>query len=440
MPPRVGEGEISLYEIKCPHCGEVFQVDESGYAAILQQVRDDEFSKAVAAQQARFDSELKMAQDAASAEVKAAIASVEADKKSAIATAEADKKAAVAQAKAEAAAVSSKEIADLKAKLSAAEAGKQLAVSETERKSGEMVAVKDAEIARLNAALQQAESSHALELQSLKREQEIIIRQKDEEIAFHKDLKLRQSTKMVGETLEQHCEVSFNQVRSIGFPRAYFEKDNDASGGSKGDYIFRDYDETGLEYISIMFEMKNEMDETATKHRNEDFFKKLDKDRTDKGCEYAVLVSTLEGESEYYNTGIVDVSHAFPKMYVIRPQFFIPMITLLRNAAMNSLGYQHELERVRNQNLDVHAFSDALSDFKDKFGKNYELASRRFREAIDEIDKTIAHLEKTKKALLSSEDNLRLANNKAIDLTIKRLVKKNPTMAQRFEEAGVEIA
>ena len=439
MPPRVGEGEISLYEIKCPHCGEVFQVDESGYAAILQQVRDDEFSKAVAAQQARFDSELKMAQDAASAEVKAAIASVEADKKSAIATAEADKKAAVAQAKAEAAAVSSKEIADLKAKLSAAEAGKQLAVSETERKSGEMVAVKDAEIARLNAALQQAESSHALELQSLKREQEIIIRQKDEEIAFHKDLKLRQSTKMVGETLEQHCEVSFNQVRSIGFPRAYFEKDNDASGGSKGDYIFRDYDETGLEYISIMFEMKNEMDETATKHRNEDFFKKLDKDRTDKGCEYAVLVSTLEGESEYYNTGIVDVSHAFPKMYVIRPQFFIPMITLLRNAAMNSLGYQHELERVRNQNLDVHAFSDALSDFKDKFGKNYELASRRFREAIDEIDKTIAHLEKTKKALLSSEDNLRLANNKASDLTIKRLVKKNPTMAQRFEEAGVEI-
>ena len=439
MPPRVGEGEISLYEIKCPHCGEVFQVDESGYAAILQQVRDDEFSKAVAAQQARFDSELKMAQDAASAEVKAAIASVEADKKSAIATAEADKKAAVAQAKAEAAAVSSKEIADLKAKLSAAEAGKQLAVSETERKSGEMVAVKDAEIARLNAALQQAESSHALELQSLKREQEIIIRQKDEEIAFHKDLKLRQSTKMVGETLEQHCEVSFNQVRSIGFPRAYFEKDNDASGGSKGDYIFRDYDETGLEYISIMFEMKNEMDETATKHRNEDFFKKLDKDRTDKGCEYAVLVSTLEGESEYYNTGIVDVSHAFPKMYVIRPQFFIPMITLLRNAAMNSLGYQHELERVRNQNLDVQAFSDALSDFKDKFGKNYELASRRFREAIDEIDKTIAHLEKTKKALLSSEDNLRLANNKASDLTIKRLVKKNPTMAQRFEEAGVEI-
>ena len=428
-----------MYEIKCPHCGEVFQVDESGYAAILQQVRDDEFSKAVAAQQARFDSELKMAQDAASAEVKAAIASVEADKKSAIATAEADKKAAVAQAKAEAAAVSSKEIADLKAKLSAAEAGKQLAVSETERKSGEMVAVKDAEIARLNAALQQAESSHALELQSLKREQEIIIRQKDEEIAFHKDLKLRQSTKMVGETLEQHCEVSFNQVRSIGFPRAYFEKDNDASGGSKGDYIFRDYDETGLEYISIMFEMKNEMDETATKHRNEDFFKKLDKDRTDKGCEYAVLVSTLEGESEYYNTGIVDVSHAFPKMYVIRPQFFIPMITLLRNAAMNSLGYQHELERVRNQNLDVHAFSDALSDFKDKFGKNYELASRRFREAIDEIDKTIAHLEKTKKALLSSEDNLRLANNKASDLTIKRLVKKNPTMAQRFEEAGVEI-
>ena len=264
-----------------------------------------------------------------------------------------------------------------------------------------------------------------------------MLKSKDETISFYKDLKMRQSTKMLGESLEQHCEVSFNQVRAIGFPRAFFEKDNDAKSGTKGDFIFRDYDETGLEYISIMFEMKNEMDETATKHKNEDFFKKLDKDRCEKKCEYAVLVSTLEADSEYYNTGIVDVSHRYPKMYVIRPQFFIPLLSLLRNAAAGALGYKQELQQMKNQNLDVQAFADALTDFKDKFSRNYDLASRKFQEAIAEIDKTIDHLEKTKKALLSSENNLRLANSKAEDLTIKRLVKNNPTMRQRCEDEGI---
>jgi len=252
-------------------------------------------------------------------------------------------------------------------------------------------------------------------------------------------MKTKLSTKMVGETLEQHCEIEFNRLRTTAFPLAYFEKDNDASGGSKGDYIFRDYDESGTEYISIMFEMKNEMDETATKHKNEDFLRKLDKDRADKKCEYAVLVSLLESDSEYYNAGIVDMSYRYPKMYVIRPQFFIPLISLLRNAAQSSLGYRQELALLRQQSLDVENFSAQLSDFKQRFAKNYELASRRFGEAIEEIDKTIAHLEKTKKALLSSEDNLRLANNKAEDLTIKKLVKNNPTMAERFVDAGIKI-
>ena len=254
-----------------------------------------------------------------------------------------------------------------------------------------------------------------------------------------RDMKARLSTKMVGEALEQHCETEFNKVRAMAFPDALFEKDNDARTGSKGDYIFRDFDENGMEYISIMFEMKNEMDETNSKHRNEDFFKKLDRDRREKGCEYAVLVSMLESDSELYNTGIVDVSHRFEKMYVIRPQFFLPMISLLRNGARASLRYRQELAAVRNQNLDVEKFSSQLTDFKERFSRNYELASRQFGEAIDEIDKTIAHLEKTKKSLLSSANNLRLANDKARELTIKRLTRGNPTMSEKFADAGVEI-
>ena len=257
---------------------------------------------------------------------------------------------------------------------------------------------------------------------------------KDEQIAYYRDFKARMSTKMIGESLEQHCEMEFNRLRATGFQNAYFEKDNDARTGSKGDYIYRESDEEGTEFISIMFEMKNEADATATKKKNEDFFKELDKDRREKNCEYAVLVTLLEAESDLYNSGIVDVSHRYPKMYVIRPQFFIPMITLLRNAAMNSLQYRKELEVIRNQNIDISHFEEDMNDFKDKFARNYRLASEKFQKAIQEIDKTIDHLQKTKEALLSSENNLRLANDKAENLTIKRLTKNNPTMREKFAE------
>ena len=260
------------------------------------------------------------------------------------------------------------------------------------------------------------------------------IRRKEEEITYYKDFKARQSTKMIGESLEQHCETEFNKLRATAFPNAYFEKDNDVKTGTKGDYIYREKSEDGVEFISIMFEMKNEMDTTATKHKNEDFFKKLDKDRTEKGCEYAVLVSMLEADNEYYNTGIVDVSYRYPKMYVVRPQFFIPIITLLRNAAQGSLKYRRELELVKNQNIDITHFEEDMNDFKEKFSRNFRIASDKFRTAIDEIDKTIDHLQKTKAALLSSENNLRLANNKAEDLTIKKLTRNNPTMAAKFAE------
>lgn len=260
------------------------------------------------------------------------------------------------------------------------------------------------------------------------------IKRKDDEIAYYKDFETRQSTKMIGESLEQHCETEFNKLRATAFQNAYFEKDNDIKTGSKGDFIYREYSNDGVEFISIMFEMKNEMDTTATKHKNEDFFKELDKDRKEKNCEYAVLVTMLEADNEYYNSGIVDVSYKYPKMYVVRPQFFIPIITVLRNAALNSLQYRHELELVRNQNIDITHFEEDINDFKDKFSRNVRLASEKFQKAIDEIDKTIDHLQKTKEALLSSENNLRLANNKAEDLTIKKLTKGNPTMAAKFAE------
>ena len=260
------------------------------------------------------------------------------------------------------------------------------------------------------------------------------IKRREDEIAYYKDFKARQSTKMIGESLEQHCETEFNKLRATAFQNAYFEKDNDIKTGSKGDFIYREFSDDGVEFISIMFEMKNEMDTTATKHKNEDFFKELDKDRKEKNCEYAVLVTMLEADNEYYNSGIVDVSYKYPKMYVVRPQFFIPIITVLRNAALNSLQYRHELELVRNQNIDITHFEDDINDFKDKFSRNFRLASEKFQKAIDEIDKTIDHLQKTKEALLSSENNLRLANNKAEDLTIKRLTKGNPTMAEKFAE------
>ena len=385
-----------MQEIKCPKCGEVFQVDESGYAAIVKQVRDREFEKELHARHEQFEQE---------------------------------KDAAVELARSEA----EKHIVSLKAQLSAGEDRQKLAVIEATSERDKTIAEKDAEILTLRSSLEKNASDAALKEQELKKGYEERLNEKDEQIAYYRDFKARQSTKMVGESLEQHCENEFNRLRMTGFQNAYFEKDNDARTGSKGDYIFRDYGDDGTEYISIMFEMKNESDTTSTKHKNEDFFKELDKDRREKNCEYAVLVSLLEPDSELYNTGIVDVSHKYEKMYVIRPQFFIPMITLLRNAATNALSYRQELSIMRAQNIDITHFEENMNEFKEKFAKNYELASRKFKTAIEEIDKTIDHLQKTKEALLSSENNLRLANNKAEDLTIKRLTKNAPSVREAFE-------
>ncbi|MBE6706450.1 MAG: DUF2130 domain-containing protein [Ruminococcaceae bacterium] len=310
----------------------------------------------------------------------------------------------------------------------------KLEIATVVQEKDKIINEKDNEITKLKSDIQNAEQGYELKEKAIKEAHEKEIEAKDLQIGYYKDLKTKLSTKLLGETLEQHCQIEFNRLRSTGFQNAYFEKDNDIKTGSKGDFIFRDFGENGIEFISIMFEMKNEADTTATKKKNEDFFKELDKDRNEKGCEYAVLVSMLEADNELYNTGIVDVSHKYPKMYVVRPQFFIPIITLLRNAALNSLHYRQELEVIRNQNIDISNFEADMNDFKDKFARNYRLASERFKTAIEEIDKTILHLQKTKDALLSSENNLRLANNKAEDLTIKRLTAHNPTMAKKFAE------
>ncbi len=397
-----------MQEIKCPKCGEVFRVDESGYAAIVKQVRDKEFSKEIHEREERLEKEKDSAVKIAKAE-----------------TAESLKDEIAAK---------TAEISELKAKLDAEENKRKLAVNEALAEKERELSEQREKIILLNGQLETSEKSSKLKEQTIKESYEEKLKDKDEQIAYYKDLKARQSTKMVGETLEQHCENEFNRLRATGFQNAYFEKDNDARTGSKGDFIFREVSEDGTEFISIMFEMKNEMDTTATKHKNEDFFKELDKDRNEKNCEYAILVSLLEADSELYNSGIVDVSYKYSKMYVIRPQFFIPMITLLRNAALNSLKYRQELEIIRNQNIDISHFEEDMNDFKDKFARNYRIASEKFRKAIDEIDKTIDHLQKTKDALLSSENNLRLANNKAEELSIKRLTRNNPTMAEKFNE------
>lgn len=397
-----------MQEIKCPKCGEVFRVDESGYAAIVKQVRDKEFSKEIHEREERLEKEKDSAVKIAKAE-----------------TAEGLKDEIAAK---------TAEISELKAKLDAEENKRKLAVNEALAEKERELSEQREKIIFLNGQLETSEKSSKLKEQTIKESYEEKLKDKDEQIAYYKDLKARQSTKMVGETLEQHCENEFNRLRATGFQNAYFEKDNDARTGSKGDFIFREVSEDGTEFISIMFEMKNEMDTTATKHKNEDFFKELDKDRNEKNCEYAILVSLLEADSELYNSGIVDVSYKYSKMYVIRPQFFIPMITLLRNAALNSLKYRQELEIIRNQNIDISHFEEDMNDFKDKFARNYRIASEKFRKAIDEIDKTIDHLQKTKDALLSSENNLRLANNKAEELSIKRLTRNNPTMAEKFNE------
>lgn len=463
-----------MREIKCPHCSKAFTVDEAGYADILKQVRDSEFEQ-------QLHERLELAQQ---------------DKQAALELARANAEGELHQA----AAKKDAEIQKLQAKIAAGETSQKLAVAEAlgrvekqrdelenelEKLRQEQVAAGQLAEANRAADLQRAESQKAAELQELRTklesfeisqklaiaeavgaverqrdelksglekanlekqlsEKSIIdryeyqLKDRDDAIERLRDMKARLSTKMVGETLEQHCETTFNQIRATAFPLAYFEKDNDASQGSKGDYVFRDFDSAETEIVSIMFEMKNESDTTATKQKNEDFFKELDKDRTAKGCEYAILVSMLEPESELYNTGIVDVSHRYPKMYVVRPQFFIPIITLLRNAAMNALKYKAELELVKAQNIDVTNFEDQLESFKHAFGRNYDLASRQFQEAVKRIDTSIAEMQKVKENLLKSENNLRLANDKADEVTIKRLTRGNPTMQAKFAELGQE--
>lgn len=423
-----------MNEIICPHCKKAFKVDEAGFADILKQVRDREFDAELHERLQLFEREKQSAVDLAMATTKnelqaglakkdAELAELKARRDAEVAELRAEKDAALAKLNAE----QESELVRLRAQLDATETEKKLAVTE---------AVNRVEKQRDELAnkLVSKDTEQQLLATSLKEKYEAELRTKEEMIAYYKDMKAKLSTKMVGETLEQHCETEFNKLRASAFQNAYFEKDNDARSGSKGDYIYRETDDAGNEIISIMFEMKNEGDETATKKRNEDFLRELDKDRTEKKCEYAVLVSLLEADSDLYNTGIVDVSHKHPKMYVIRPQFFIPMITLLRNAAMNTLQYKSELALVRAQNVDITNFEESINSFKEGFARNYDLASRKFKTAIDEIDKTIDHLQKTKDALLSSENNLRLANNKAEDLTIKRLTRGNPTMAAKFDE------
>jgi hypothetical protein len=408
-----------MNEIICPHCKKAFKVDEAGFADIVKQVRDHQF-------QEELENRLTLAEKEKESAVKLAEATLKNRLQEDIAKKDRELSEKLATKEAE--------IAQIKAKLDSAELEKKLSVTEAVQKIekerdafANEVKNKELEKVNLESTLKQQFSTE------LKTKDEII-KMKDEEIALRKDMKLKLSTKMVGETLEQHCETEFNKLRATAFQNAHFEKDNDSSGGSKGDFIYKEHDEHGNEIISIMFEMKNESDATASKKKNEDFFKELDKDRNDKKCEYAVLVTLLEAESEYYNTGIVDASHKFNKMYVVRPQFFIPIITLLRNASMNSMKYKAELNLIRNQNIDITNFEDNITKFKEGFAKNYELASRQFKTAIDEIDKTMDHLQKTKDALLASVNNLRLANNKAEDLTIKKLTNGNPTMKAKFDE------
>lgn len=459
-----------MHDIICPHCGKAFKIDEAGYADILKQVRDSDFEqqlherlelaekdKLTAVQLAKNEVGNEMqkaaaAKDAEIQELKAKLDAGEVESKLAVAEAlsavekerdrlaneleqsRREKQAAseLAEAKLsselqQTAAEKDKEIQDLNARLNAIQTEQKLAINNA-------VSAVSKERDEFKNNLEKAELEKQLAEKALKDKYETQIKDRDDAIERLRDMKARLSTKMVGETLEQHCEAEFNRIRATAFPRAYFEKDNDASTGSKGDYIFKDSDENGTEIVSIMFEMKNESDETATKKKNEDFLKELDKDRREKGCEYAVLVSLLEPESELYNTGIVDVFHRYPRMYVVRPQFFLPIITLLRNAAIKSLEYKTELALVKAQNVDITNFESDLDKFKTAFAKNYDLASRKFQTAIDEIDKSIDHLQKTKDALLSTDRNLRLANNKAQDVTIKKLTRKNPTMARKFDE------
>lgn len=459
-----------MHEIICPHCNKAFKIDEAGYADIAKQVRDKEFEtqlherlelaekdkvNAVELAKTQLNSEFQQVSSKKDAEISELKSKLEAEgtaKKLAVsealsaiekerdalvmelAQANRDKQTAMEAANVKLAnelqsttAKKDAEIQALQARIDASDVAQKLAVTDA-------VNTVEKQRAELESRLTRVEMEKQLAEKSLKEKYEAQLKDREDEIGRIRDMKARLSTKMVGETLEQHCEIEFNRIRAAGFPNAYFEKDNDARSGSKGDYIFKEADESGVEIVSIMFEMKNESDGTATKKKNEDFLKELDKDRQEKGCEYAVLVSLLEPENDLYNGGIVDVSHRYPKMYVIRPQFFIPMITLIRNAALNALKYKTELELVKAQNIDITNFESDLDQFKTAFAKNYDLASRKFATAIAEIDKSIDHLQKTKDALLGTDRNLRLANDKAQDVTIKKLTRKNPTMAEKFKE------
>lgn len=422
-----------MNEIKCPNCGTVFKIDENEYQSIVKQIRDKEFEKEITLRDKQHELDKENSIKLHGAELEKEYTEKLNEKNSEIKDLKnrldnnsLEIKSKLDKDYTEKLTDKDKEIAELKNKISLMEAHEELNLKNA-------VSEKEKEIDNLNNKLEIGKNEFLLKEKSLVESYEEKIKNKDEQIAYYKDFKARQSTKMIGESLEQHCNNEFNRIRPI-LKNVYFEKDNDARTGSKGDFIFRESDDDGTEVISIMFEMKNEADETASKHKNEDFFKELDKDRREKNCEYAVLVSLLEIDNDYYNTGIVDVSHKYPKMYVIRPQFFIPIITLLRGAAMNSLSYKKELEIVQNQNIDISHFEENMNNFKEGFARNYRLASEKFKKAIDEIDKTIDHLQKTKDALLSSENNLRLANNKAEDLTIKKLTHGSETMAKMFDE------
>lgn len=432
-----------MHEIKCPRCGEVFTVDESGYAAIVGQVRDEEFRRELTLREKQLAAEKQKdielvrtqaarAQEQSEAELLRQIAELKAE----LTTRQSHQELAIKEAlekQNESLAQREQQITELRARLEKEELSRQLAIARAVEEKKDELTDRDRQIAELNYKLKEAATESLQKQQALRENFAIQLRAKEETIEYYKDLKARLSTKMVGETLEQHCETEFNRLRAAAFPYAYFEKDNDARTGSKGDYIYREATEDGIEFLSIMFEMKNEMDSTATKKKNEDFFKELDKDRQEKGCEYAILVSLLEPDSELYG-GITDVSYRYPKMYVIRPQFFIPIITLLRSSALHTVEYRRQLAEIRSQNIDISNFEAEMNDFKSRFGRNYDIASRKFKTAIEEIDKTISHLQKTKEALLSSEDNLRLANNKAQELSVKRLTKNNPTMQALFKE------
>lgn len=433
---------LSMNEIKCPKCGTVFQIDEQDYESIVKQVRDHTFEEELNERKAQFQRELESAVKLAKADTEKKLLEqvnqlkmANANLETRIQSSEEEKKQAVQLTKAAVEKEYTSKISELT--LSKTNLENDLKLKDTENKLAveQAISAKDKTIDSLSNELSLKEKEFQLKETSMKESYESKLKDKDEQIAYYKDFKARQSTKMIGESLEQHCSTEFNKLRSL-FKNCYFEKDNDAKTGSKGDFIFRAYadDEHTSEIVSIMFEMKNEADQTATKHKNEDFFKELDKDRREKKCEYAVLVSLLELDNEYYNVGIVDVSYQYEKMYVIRPQFFIPLITLIKDLASKSLEYKNELELVRSQNIDITHFEQNINTFKDSFSRNYRLASERFAKAIEEIDKTIDHLQKTKEHLLKTEDNLRLANNKAQDLTIKKLTHKNPTMAKMFDD------